>query len=134
MKKNWFPIQKLKNCIIRVKFEYHHQLMAFAIACFGIGTATNSGLGVPAARGPTKSLPLPIIVGAAVLFRYYDIFTWLICNNKTIFFFEKSCILVCGDLFRISAMYNMLIWLAPSCSISNSIFTTSFFFFSIFEK
>ena len=31
-KKNWFPIQKLKNCIISGKLEYHCQL-----TCFGRG-------------------------------------------------------------------------------------------------
>ena len=71
------------------------------------------------------------------LLSYLDIMTssiGLFPIRKPFFFFENSCILVCGDLFRISAMYNMLIWLAPSCYISKSIFTTSFFFSLVFLK
>ena len=29
-KKNWFPIQKLKTCIVSVKLEYHCQLMSLS--------------------------------------------------------------------------------------------------------
>ena len=36
------------------------------------------------------SLLLPIIDGAAVLFRYFDIFTLFIYSDKTIFLFQKK--------------------------------------------